>query len=247
MISSIILAKNEAARIGQCLSNLVWTDEQIVVDNGSSDETKKIAVKHKASVLEVPDADFSTIRNEGAKKAKGDWLLYIDADETIPQDLATEIKSIVKQFQEDKDPHAYRIMRKNYYLGHSWPAEDGMIRLIFKPSFEGWYGKLHETAKIRGKVGVLTNRLVHITHRSLEEMLEKTNQWSTIEADLRYKNNHPQIVVWRLFRVMITGFFRSYIKEKGWKAGTIGITESIYQGFSMFVTYAKLWEMQRKK
>ena len=77
-------------------------------------------------------------------------------------------------------------------------------------------------------------------------MLSKTNEWSHVEAKLRYESNHPYIVPWRLLRVMLTAFMRSYIYEKGWKAGTVGVIESIYQAYSMFITYAKLWEIQQK-
>ena len=80
----------------------------------------------------------------------------------------------------------------------------------------------------------------------LEEMLDKTNDWSDIEAQLRLDTHHPPVVWWRLLRVMFTGFTRSYIDQRGWRAGTVGWIESIYQAFSMFITYARLWEMQNK-
>jgi hypothetical protein len=78
-------------------------------------------------------------------------------------------------------------------------------------------------------------------------MLNKTIEWSKIEAQLRLNAHHPKVVWWRLIRVMLTGFWDSYIKQGGWKAGTAGFIESIYQAYSMFVTYATLWEMQKEK
>jgi len=77
-------------------------------------------------------------------------------------------------------------------------------------------------------------------------MLNKTIQWSQAEAKLRYDTKHPRVVVWRLIRVMVTGFWNSYITQKGWKAGTAGLVESIFQAYSMFATYSTLWEMQKK-
>jgi hypothetical protein len=77
-------------------------------------------------------------------------------------------------------------------------------------------------------------------------MLNKTIDWSQTEAQLRYSGKHPKMAGWRFFRVMATGFFNSYIRQKGYKAGTAGLIESIYQGYSMFITYARLWEMQQK-
>ena len=76
-------------------------------------------------------------------------------------------------------------------------------------------------------------------------MLNKTIEWSSAEAMLRYNAGHPQMTWWRFPRVMLTAFFDSYIKQQGFRAGAIGLIESIYQSFSIFITYAKLWELQR--
>lgn len=75
-------------------------------------------------------------------------------------------------------------------------------------------------------------------------MVEKTNKWSDTEALLRFNSNHPKMTWWRFPRVMLTAFFNSYIRQGGWKAGAVGLIESVYQSFSMFITYAKLWELQ---
>ena len=77
-------------------------------------------------------------------------------------------------------------------------------------------------------------------------MVAKTINWSQIEAELRFKSNHPPMSWWRFIRVIITGFVNSYFIQKGYKAGTAGLVESIYQAFSMFITYARLWEMQQE-
>ena len=246
MLSIIILAKNEEKNIEIFLKKNFWADETIVVDNDSTDHTADIAKRNRAVVLSIQGRDFSRLRNEAAIQAKSDWLLYIDIDEEVTESLKKEILNTVQTFNKEKNAHAYILKRKNYYLNHLWPFDDGMIRLIYKPSLINWEGKLHETAKIDGSIQTLKNALIHKTHRTLEEMVDKTNEWSELEATFRFQSNHPQIVAWRLFRVMVTGFYDSYIKQHGWKAGTVGVIESMYQAFSMFVTYAKLWEMQEK-
>jgi hypothetical protein len=116
-----------------------------------------------------------------------------------------------------------------------------------KSHLKGWYGQLHETPIIKGSIGELPGYLLHYTHQSLSEMLAKTIEWSTIEAKLRYEANHPRMTWWRFPLVMSRAFFSSYIAQDGWRAGTVGLIESIYQAFSMFITYAKLWEMQEKR
>lgn len=245
MISIIILVKNEEENIIRVIKQFSWAEERIVVDNGSTDNTAINAKNNGAIVLSIPEMDFSRMRNEAAKKAKNDWILYIDTDEEIPPALKKEILSIVSSTPTQSQFKGYRILRKNYFFKHQWPLVDGMIRLIYKPSLIQWYGELHETAKINGKTSTLNNFLIHRTHNTLEDMLTQTNDWSDIEAALRFKTKHPAIVPWRLFRVLMTGFLQSYISQGSWKVGTLGLIESIYQGFSLCITYAKLWELQK--
>ena len=78
-------------------------------------------------------------------------------------------------------------------------------------------------------------------------MVAKTNEWSEYEAQLRLKSKHPGMASWRFFRVILTGFLKSYFKEGGYRNGTAGIIEALYQAFSMFITYAKLWEKQQAR
>ena len=77
-------------------------------------------------------------------------------------------------------------------------------------------------------------------------MLNKTIEWSKIEAELRFKSDHPKMTWWRFPRVMIKAFINSYITQGGWKAGATGIVEGTYQAFSIFITYARLCELQEK-
>ena len=243
LISAIIIARNEATRLPTCLENLTWADEIIVIDNNSSDATAAVAKKYHACVISALATSFSALRDIGAVQARGLWLLYVDADEIVSSKLHEEIVSVTR---ESKDA-AYFIPRENYYLGTHWPSRDGMIRLIRKDALIRWEGALHEHAVVNGAVGRLHNYFIHTTHRTLEEMVAKTNEWSDEEARLRYDAHHPPISWWRLFRVMITAFWDSFIRQGGWKAGVVGWIESIYQAFSMFITYAKLWELQQKK
>lgn len=247
-ISAIILAKNDAERIKECLESVLWADEIIVVDNGSTDETPNIARRMGATVIEEKvDINFGKLRNTGKEKATGDFLLYVDSDEWVTPELKSEILKLTKTFNSDTSPVAYFISRTNYYLGRPWPYRDRMERFFWKKGLVEWKGKLHESPRVTGNVGQLRNPLIHNTHRTLEEMLIKTNHWSEIEADLRFRAGHPPVVFWRLVRVMVSAFFDSFIKQGGWRAGVTGWIESIFQAYSAFITYAKLWEKQNKK
>ncbi len=244
-ISAIIIAKNEENTIADCIDSVLFCDEIIVIDNNSTDRTIEVAKRMGGKVFTAQGDDFSQLRNFGKEKATGDWIFYIDADERVTEELRSSIKKLL-----DKEYvySAYRIKRKNFYFGSiEWPYIERMERLFRKESLRGWRGKLHETPIVEGKIGNLSGYLLHYTHRDLTSMLEKTIAWSDFEAFLRFQSRHPKMTWWRFFRVMLTSFLDSYIRKKGYKAGTAGMVESIYQSYSMFVTYAKLWEMQMSK
>ncbi|MBI2617160.1 glycosyltransferase family 2 protein [Candidatus Gottesmanbacteria bacterium] len=241
-ISAIIITRNEAANIESCIRKLSFAREVIVVDNDSSDLTAQIAKTSKAQVFRIPGVDFSYLRNVGKEKATSEWLFYVDADERPSDGLIAEMQQAIQKTKFS----AFEILRQNYFFGKIWGSPERMIRLIRKGALLGWQGSLHETPIVIGKVGSLDSLLLHYTHEKLHSMVEKTNEWSEIEARLRYKNNHPPISWWRFIRVMIVAFWQSFWVNGGWKAGTYGLIEAIYQAYSMFITYAKLWEKQHK-
>ena len=241
-LSVVVITRNEEARIAQCLSSLAWADEIVVIDNGSTDSTREIAKKKGAVVVSLGDVhDFAKLRNIGKEKARGEWLLYIDADEVVTPELAKEIQKVTHP------PVLYTIHRKNFYLGQPWPFEEKIFRLFHTSALKEWHGVLHESPRVEGEAGELRAPLLHYTHRTLEEMVAKTNEWSVAEAKLRFDAGHPPVVWWRFLRVMLTAFFDSFISQGGWRAGVVGWIESIYQAFSLFITYAKLWELQQRK
>lgn len=246
-ISAIILTRNAEELIADCIDSVSFCDEIMIIDDNSSDRTVDIAKMMGATVYMYQNESFAKKRNLGFKKAKGKWMLYVDADERISEELVTSIKTIIDDKRNTKA--AYRLQRKNYYLGnHEWPTVEMLERLFKKSKFIEWYGALHESPKVDGEIGDIDDGFIkHYTHQSLSTMLDKTIRWSKIEADLRYQANHPSVVWWRFYRVMLTGFYDSYIKQKGYKVGLAGFVESMFQSFSMFITYARLWELQQKK
>lgn len=242
-LSAIIIAKNSEAFIADCIDSVSFCNEVIVVDNGSTDNTREIAKRMHAKVLKNDGDNFATQRNVGLAFASGEWVFYIDTDERVSEELRKSILSTISS----ESHQVYYVQRKNFYLGkHPWPKIEKLERLFKKSALSGWKGELHETPVYAGSVGVLDGYLLHFTHRDLSSMLNKTIVWSDIEAQLRLQSHHPKMAWWRFFRVMLTGFWDSYVIQGGWKVGTAGLIESMYQAFSMFITYAKLWELQQK-
>ena len=146
---------------------------------------------------------------------------------------------------------AFEIPRRNIYLGKEmfyggW-GNDRVIRLFQKDKLLQYKNALHEQPEVEGKIGLLKNSMVHFSHRDLEIMLNKTLLFTEYEADLRIKKGHPPIVVWRLFRVMLTEFWHRFIKLQAWRDGVEGVIDGMFQVFNMFVIYTRLWETQITK
>ncbi len=229
-ISAIVLVGgnyNEEL-LKKCLDSVSWCNEILKI------ETKDIP------------GSFSEWRNEGAKKAKGNWLLYIDTDEEMTRDLRSEVEFTINNLQFTNS--AYAIPRKNTLLGHTmhwggwWP--DYVLRLIKKDKLKGWFGELHEQPLIDGEVGKLRNPLLHDSHRSLHDMVEKTNKWSEIEAKLLYDSGHPKMNFARFCSAGFREFWYRGVKKLGFLDGKVGVIEIIYQVYSRLITYSKLWELQ---
>lgn len=246
-ISAIVIAKNEERMIAECLQSLSFCDEIVVIDDGSTDQTRKIAEQFTKQIFSPIDKSVGyveAVRHFALQKTTFDWVIFVDADERLDKKLASAIKNIMKNPQAD----AYRITRKNFYLGnHAWPAVDVLERVFKKDVIKDVNWQLHTSPPIKGDIPLLDGYLNHFTHQTLSSMVAKTIQWSTVEAKLRYDAHHPEMTWWRFPRVMWIGFYEWYIKQQGWKVGVVGITEGIYQAFSMFITYAKLWELQQKQ
>lgn len=231
--------------IADCLKSVGWADEIVVVDDYSQDKTAEIAKKMEAKVYVHKMEDFAKQREFALGRAQGDWVLYVDADERVSQKLKEEIQSTINDQQ--LTIAVYKIPRKNFYLGnHQWPKIEKIERLFFKKALKGWRGPIHESPIINGEVGELKNYLLHYTHQDIGSMVKKTNEWSEIEAQMLYEAGHPKMTWWRFLRVMLTKFWQSYIDQGGWKIGAPGLIESIYQAFSYFIIYSKLWEKQQQ-
>jgi len=246
-ISAIVVTKNNEDIIKNCLESISWVDEIIIVDTGSTDKTIDIAKIFTPKVFSLKTGSFSEWRNYGAEKSKNNWLFYLDSDEEVTEKLKGEI---IKTITDSEYP-AYAIPRKNILLGkflkHGgwWP--DYVLRLMKKDCLKDWEGNLHEQPKIKGKVGKLEEPLIHTSHRNLTEMVEKTNEWSEVEARLLFESKHPKMTWWRFFSVAFKEIWFRGFRKLGFLDGPIGIIEVIYQAFSRMITYAKLWELQVTK
>lgn len=249
MVSVVILTKNEEKYIQNCINSVrACAQEIIVIDNGSTDNTIPIAQHNNCLIYQSDETSFAVRREMAISIAHNDWILYLDADERLTPELAAEINSISTSSPKNYNtqPTTYILNRQDYYLGSKWPQLSPMHRLFYKPALKGWFGVIHESPKVEGMIATCKFQIIHLTHTDIDSMLRNTIKWSSHEAKLRYDQQHPPIVGWRLVRVFLTAWWHSFITQKGYTKGTVGWIEAIYQGCSIFITYAKLWELQHK-
>lgn len=254
-ISAIILTKNNEEIIVDCLESVKWVNEIVIVDDNSTDKTVQFAQKNKlVKIFKAGSKDtFSGKRNLGAQNAKNNWLLYVDSDERVTPVLRKEIEKVTNTYNLNPITYsAYAIPRRNIRLtkelhfGDWWP--DYVVRLIKKDKLKVWKGDLHEQPEIEGEIGYLKEALVHFSHRgSLENKLQNTINWSKIEAQKLYETNHPPMNIPRFLSAMWREFYFRMFKKQAFRDGKEGVIEAIYQVFSVFISYARLWEMQIKK
>lgn len=245
-LSALILAKNEQDTIGDCLKQLSFVDEIIVLDQDSQDKTAKIAVKFTDKIIRSNSEDFAKNRNILKDNARGKWLLYVDCDERLPKELILSIKKAISS----NTYCAYYIPRKNYILGKFvknggwWP--DYAPRLFRKKNLINWSGRVHESPKINGKFGYFKEPLVHLSGRNLNQMLQKSIKWAKIEADLFSKSNNPKVTIVLIIKASLWEFFRRYFVKLGFKDGVIGLVEAVYQTLHQAIVFTYLWEIQNK-
>ncbi|OGM19074.1 hypothetical protein A2686_00740 [Candidatus Woesebacteria bacterium RIFCSPHIGHO2_01_FULL_38_10] len=246
-ISAIVIGKNVGDKLLGCLSSLQWVDDLVYVDTGSEDASLEIAKNNGAAVFTYKKGGYSDWRNKGLKVARGEWILYVDTDEIVPPQLRGEI---LHSIQRNDGCCAFAIPRKNIIFGKEmkhcglWP--DYVKRLFLKSKLKKWQGEIHEEPVYEGKMNHLENPLMHYKHDNLSEMLEKTNKWSEIEARLMYEASHPKMNEIRFTTAIMREFWLRIIRQTSFLDGREGVIYGLYQVFSRFLSYAKLWEMQLK-
>lgn len=249
MISAIIIARNEEKNILEALKTVSFCDEIIVIDHLSTDRTVQIAKQQKAIVYAFNKDDFSALRNFGTKKAKGDWLLFVDADERVSPELRNEILSITQSAVSQYN--TYALCRIDYFWGkkatHGELAKayrEGFIRLIKKGSGE-WKGTVHEKFIPTSASGKLLHPLHHYPHSSVKDFLEDVNFYSTLRAEELYKqgrSNGPLEIIFFPF----LKFTYTYVIKLGFLDGAVGFVYSFMMSFHSFLVQSKLYLINHK-
>lgn len=247
-ISAVVLVKNEEKNITSCLESIKWCNEIIVIDDGSKDKTVQIAKKYGAKIIESSLRDnFAAQRNLGLQQANNDWVLFIDADEVIPNALAFEIQNVISQSLNNYN--GFYIKRRDILWGRELLyGEVGSIKLLrlAKKNKGKWIGKVHEAWIIEGLVGELQNNIMHYPHQSISDFLKEINLYTDIRSKELFDKNSKFITI-SIIIYPLTKFLLNYIVRLGLKDGVPGLLVAIIMSFHSFLVRGKLWLLWQKK
>jgi glycosyltransferase involved in cell wall biosynthesis len=243
-ISVAIITKNEEQNIRECLESVRWADEIVVVDNGSTDQTRQICQEFQARVYLEEWKGFPRQKNSAIEKTRNEWVFSLDADERVTPDLRQEIASTL---ENDPSMDGYYIARKNYFLGH-WIKQCGWypdynLRLFRKSRGRFLEREVHERVEIQGKVGYLKNPMEHRTYRSLSDFWERLDRYSGLAAQEMFRGEKRYRFI-DLFFHPPCAFLQMYFIRLGFMEGYLGFLLSILYSFYTFAKYSKLKELQ---
>ncbi|MBI4036755.1 glycosyltransferase family 2 protein [Candidatus Daviesbacteria bacterium] len=245
-ISATIVTLNEEENIGRCLNSIKdLVSEIVVVDSGSTDKTIEIAKKEGAKIYNHVFTNFADQKNFALSKTSEGWILSLDADEEIPEELAQEIQLAVEGIKYN----GYLIPRKNFILGaqikHSWWSPDAHIWL-WRKGMGKWVGKVHEEVVVEGEVGRLKNQKNHYQSSKVEDFIESNNLYSTIMAKQLFEKN-KKFSLFNMFFYPSGEFFIRYFYKLGFLDGWRGFALSYLMSVYWVMVWVKLYEIQRNK
>ena len=267
-LSGVVLTKNEEKNIEACLKSLSFCDEIVVIDDFSEDKTIEICQKSRPKADRPLDekvklriykrklnGDFAAQRNYGLNKARGKWILFIDADERVTEALASEISNISTRggpasgwkYQVSTNFSGFYFRRIDFMWGkalkHGETASVRFLRLVKKGSGV-WRRKVHEVWDINGETHELANPIYHYSHPTLRAFLAKINKFSTLHAIANKEEGKNssilKIVIWP-----IGHFVYNFIFRLGFFDGIPGFAVAVVMSFNSFLAWSKLWFYQK--
>jgi glycosyltransferase involved in cell wall biosynthesis len=221
-LSATIITLNEAAHIDRAIRSFSCVDEIVVIDAGSTDDTREIAARLGAKVLVHPWEGFAAQKNFAARQASHDWILSLDADEELDAEAQAAVRS-----WKDATPRAegYRFARQARYLGrwirHSGWYPDWKLRLFHRKHGQ-WVGSyVHESVKVEGRVETLPGKILHYTCDSLEEHRQRIEFYTDLAAvELADRSGCPSRL--RRSSAPLWAFMQSYFFRLGFMDGVPG-------------------------
>jgi glycosyltransferase involved in cell wall biosynthesis len=241
-VSVVIIAKNAAQCIVRCLESVYrWAQEVIVITNDCTDQTASVAATFGAKVVDHLWQGFKEQRNFAKQLATMPWVLSLDADEVVSEELKQSIMSFVAK--DDVRYDGASCSRLTYFLGksvtHGGLFPDISIRL-FRENKGSWEGRrIHERLQVEGKVLLLEGNLLHYSHGSIREQIERLLVYSEYFVS---DSKGEQVSSWKIFSQTFLCFFTRYIIKLGFLDGFRGLYLALAVSFFRLYEYTRLYE-----
>jgi glycosyltransferase involved in cell wall biosynthesis len=246
-LSVTVITKNEAADLAAALESVRWADEIVVVDSGSDDETVAIARRFTDRVVVRDWEGYAAQKNIAAGLAQHDWILSLDADERVTEALAGEIRGALAGPPAHR---AYRIPRVTWHLGRWLRSTDWYPDLqlrLYDRTAARWTGAyVHEAVVVDGSIGTLSGELQHFAYRDIADHLETIDRYTTLAARQMHDNGRRAGLL-RIAGHPPLAFLRNYLAHRGFRDGTVGFIVSAMNAYYVFLKFAKLWALGKKR
>lgn len=239
-ITAIIPTFNEEANIGLAIASVSFADEILVVDSYSNDKTLEIAKSMGAKIIQRVYENSASQKNWAIPQAKHKWIVLLDADEIVSNELKIEIQTLLKK---DIKESGFWIYRENFFLGkkikYSGWQSDKVIRLFKRDECRYEIKRVHAEIISKRKIGFLKNKLVHNTYKNFDHYLSKIEQyakWQSEDLDeKKIKLNPFQFILKPPLR-----FIKHYIIQKGFLDGSVGFIIAVLQSYGVMLRYIYL-------
>jgi glycosyltransferase involved in cell wall biosynthesis len=238
-LSVAVIAQDEERNIEACLRSVHWADEIVVVDGGSADRTVELARGLGAKVIPTGDwPGFGAQKNRALDACTGDWILSLDADERVSAELRAEIERTIAAPTFD----VYAVPRRSTYCGrfmrHSgwWP--DHTPRLLRRGAARFSPARVHERLETSRPVGRLEAPLTHYSFRSMEQVLEKMNRYSTDSAAMLAASGRVPGLGTAVLHGL-AAFIRTYFLKLGFLDGRFGFMLAVSNAEGSYYRYVK--------
>ena len=242
MLSALVVARNEAAQLADCLETLRFADETVVVLDRSTDTSAEIARRYGAVILEGAWEREGPRRNEGIAGCRGRWILEVDADERVPPALAAEIRTAIAGL----DDGYFLVPLVNHIGGrpirHGWGAYNGVAAKasLFHAGAKEWgEGRVHPRITLRGPRRQLTAALDHFVDRDLTDMFGRLNRYTELAALYAIDAGQRPRLGTALRRIWSRGW-KSYVARKGYREGPYGIALALFSALYSLLIYLKV-------
>ena len=243
-LSAVIITRDAATLLPECLQSVRFADEILIVDSGSQDATREIAKRHGARFLHQDWLGYGKQKQFAVERAANDWVLCLDADERVSPELAHRIQEALRApaFSAYDMPRCNRFMGRWLRHGEGYP--DPNLRLFHRSHARWSDDPIHEHVVTTGPVGRLDGDLLHDSATSLADYLDKQNRYTTLQAE-RLHAQGKRVGAARLLLSPLARFIKFYFLRRGVLDGVPGLVHIAIGCFNSFTKYAKLMQLTR--